>query len=255
MLRNRLQYGPWQIYSVRSASETHTLMKRVLDGTERDILKKDHNSLVYCIEHDGERLVVKSPTARNRRWQDRATSLWRKSKAWRAWQGMVLLQEMGIVVPEPILVAERRCCGILTNSFILYVYADGEPVTAADAPAIDSLLAHLHGQGYLRHDASTHNFLRHKEHIIMIDTTLHRPWFFPRSRGLLEHWNFRRDTPEAWYAFYQNAVPRSHLLLLAWIGRSRDALHARRHRLKKRIRTTPPLTLTLETRENTKIRD
>ena len=242
------------MYSVRSAPETHALMKRVLDGAERDVLKEDHNSLVYCIEHDGERLVVKYPTARNRRWQDRATSLWRKSKARRVWQGMVLLQQMGIVVPDPILVAERRCCGILTDSFILYVYADGEPVTAADAPAIDPILAHLHKLGYLRHDASTHNFLRHKERIIMIDTTLHRPWLFPRSRGLLEHWSFHRDTSEIWYAFYQNSVPRWHLQLLVWLGRSRDALHAQRHRLKSWMRLCR-LPATRERAKNARIRD
>ena len=239
-MESQLTYKEWQVHTLRDTDETMALMEAVLRQDNRHILKDDHNSLVYRITHAGEEVVVKSPTARNRRTSERIRTWVRAGKAMRMWRSMQVLQELGIDVPEPILTAHRRQWGMITDSFLVYRYVTGTPITDEDIPTVDDLLTRLHAAGYLRHDASPHNYLKSGERIVFVDTTLHRPILFKKSQRLLEHLAFHRQHPERWLAYHEHTAPNWHLRALLAYRQTTDTIRTWRRRLKKSHHPTDP---------------
>ncbi len=212
---NHFDYQGWQVTSLKEEGETRTVMERVFDPSDRTVLKNDHNSHVYRIPYSPTDLVAKYPTARNRRLWERWCTLFRTGKAMRAWQGMYKLQQLGFDVPTPILTATKRKWGMIIDSFLVYEFVDGEPVSNKDEKLIDQILMRLHKAGYLRHDASAHNYLTLKDRVVMIDTTLRQPHAFKQAQFLMEHLGYHKHHPDKWFALYKDIIPERTLRFVA----------------------------------------
>ncbi len=236
-MEKTIQVDSWQVRTCRGSDETAALMHALQQNDQRQVLKDDSQSLVYRITHAGEDLVVKAPRRRNRSVVERLRTLVRAGKATRMWCGLCKLRELEIPVPEPVLLAQRRCWGMIVDSFLVYRYVPGEPITAADIPAVDALLERLHGHGYLRHDAVNHNYLKSGNDIVCIDVTLRKPLFFKKTQCLLEHLSFHQHRPEMWLSYRASSVPARQLRALLAYQRFKSAIRDQRRRLKRAFRT------------------
>jgi len=226
----------WRYQSCWPESESRALLDALATPGEREILKDDRNSRVERVAVAGRRLIVKIPVARNKRLWERLTTRFRPGKARRAWLGMLTLKAAGFHVPEPVLIGERRRAGCVVDSFMVYEFAEGQPLQPADLPAVEQILRNLHAIGYLRHDASAHNYLKQGDRIIMIDTTLRRPRVFRKSRFLLERLALYRATPQAWFAASAGDASPVYLKALYRYRTSRDAWRQARRTLRQWLR-------------------
>ena len=237
-MEKTIQVDSWQVRTCRASDETVALMHALQQNDHRQILKDDSQTLVYRITHAGEDLVVKSPRRRNRSGVERLRTLVRAGKAMRMWRGLCKLHELEISVPEPVLLAQRRRWGMIVDSFLVYRYVPGEPITAADIPAVDALLDRLHAYGYLRHDPGDHNYLKSGNDIVCIDVTLRKPFFFKKTQCLLEHLSFHQHRPEMWLFYHAPSVPAWQLRTLLAYQRCKSAIRDKRRCLKGKIRNT-----------------
>ncbi|WP_296756594.1 phosphotransferase [Thioalkalivibrio sp.] len=179
--------------------DAERLFQAVVDGTfvEKMVFKSDGQTYSGLIEIEGQTCVLKIPRGRNRRLSQRLMSFFRPSVAVRQMQSMVQLAQLGLRTPEPVCAGERRAMGILTDSFLLYEYAEGRTATRDDAALLTPELLRLHELGYTRNDPHAKNYLIDERGVVFIDTILRRPRLFRTlrlSRGLIR---FTSSSPMA----------------------------------------------------------
>lgn len=140
--------------------------------TLKNPLKQHHRSLVYHIEVNGKDYVLKIPLEKNKRWWIRFTTLFRDGEAFKSIKGMLKYEELGLHTTKPVLAAEKRESGMVTDSWLLYEYLDGEPCLDHEEyyPLVIDELKLIHQRGYLHGDPQIRNFLYKEGKIFVIDS-------------------------------------------------------------------------------------
>ncbi|MFA7331257.1 MAG: hypothetical protein WC326_09300 [Candidatus Delongbacteria bacterium] len=103
--------------------------------------------------------VLKRPLWRDGRAWNRLVSLFQPGEMCRAFRAGLLLLESGVATPRPLLLLERRRWGLLVESWLVYEYVEGGPVTERQWPRVVEILSHLHAAGLCHRDPHLANWL------------------------------------------------------------------------------------------------
>ncbi len=170
-----LKYRNWRLLNTGSLSlpEMKDLFDAIQEGAYTDLgfLKDHHRSKVRRIRYKGKELVVKTPLEKNRRLWIRFTTLFRKGEAFKNIKGMQLLALQHIPSTLPVMAAECRRFGMVTDSWLVYEYLDGISCFGREEhfPAVVALLKEMHDKGILHGDSQLQNFLFSGGRVRVID--------------------------------------------------------------------------------------
>lgn len=89
---------------------------------------------------------------------------------------MQRLYVLGLPVPEPVLVLEKKRFGFTLASWSLYRYVEGTACTCEQAAYIARMLQRMHRHGWVHRDPHVKNFLLHEDELYIIDCARARPW-------------------------------------------------------------------------------
>ncbi|MCK7544777.1 hypothetical protein MLC59_11415 [Marinobacter bryozoorum] len=190
----------WQVLSALGEQQSHHLCADILDDNlvRQHVFRDNWRTLSANVRVNDRSLLLKIPRARNGRRWERILTMFRGSDALRSFRHLEMMSELGLSAPEPVLAAEFRSHGMVTDSFVCYDFVEGRRPDIEDAPAILDALRTLHGKGYLRNDAQLANFLiRGDGEVVFIDFRLKRPRLLPALQKARELDRFLRSCPEA----------------------------------------------------------
>lgn len=190
----------WRVLTALDESQGRSLCADIVHGRiSRQLVFRDNwRTLSTNVRVGGRSLLLKVPRARNGRRWERFLTLFRNSDAFRSFRHLERMSELGLNAPAPVLAAEFRQRGVVTDSFVCYDFVEGRQPESADAPAVLDALRALHCKGYLRNDAQLANFLiRDDGEVVFIDFRLRRPRFLPELQNARELDRFLRSCPEA----------------------------------------------------------
>jgi tRNA A-37 threonylcarbamoyl transferase component Bud32 len=168
----------WNLHVFPAWKELFRNMKEVCDilATPVEIIQANNRTIVCLVCHNNTFFVAKrSLTQENRRWT-KLTSCYRKGEGTRTLGNMNRLYSLGLPVPEPVLVLEKKRYGFVVVSWSLYRYLKGEPCTCPQSDRIAEILREIHKKGWVHRDPHVKNFLLHEGKIGIIDCARARPW-------------------------------------------------------------------------------
>ena len=154
------------IFQVVSSFESHG---KIISQNRRNTIKE------YWLADKGKSIVIKQ--YRNKGLVKKAMSLFRSSKARKAFDNGLLLTRHGIRTPQPVAYAEDWANGCLKASYYICRYTEDTniiPLIERSQPekkaikAFAQLLAQLHDNGIVHHDLNLSNLLYHTEKDEMI---------------------------------------------------------------------------------------
>lgn len=163
----------WQQFFT-SIDQVFSLLKSPAEN-----LQENSRGTVILIQHQGHQFIAKRSKRQERHVWTQITSLYRKGEGTRTLHNMAKLYELGLPVPEPVLILEKIRYGCVVASWSMYCYAEGDACTCADAPQIAAMLKQMHQHGWVHRDPHVKNFLKNGECLAIIDCARARPW---RSR-------------------------------------------------------------------------
>ena len=198
-MTSSFEYRNYQVYSDEDQSFCRQLVDAVLDERiERvRVFRDNRRTLSTRVGFQGQSLMLKVPRARNARKWERFLTRFRHGEGVRTFENLRLLRSLGLNAPAPVLAAEKRESGVVTDSFVLYHFAEGAPAGAEDAGQVLEALLQLHSRGYVRTDPQPANFLISEAGVVFIDFRLKRPGLMGRFRCNLELAKFLRGFPAA----------------------------------------------------------
>jgi len=203
------------------------------------VFKDDSQTYSAQISIDGNRFILKIPRNRNNRPWERFLTLFRSSEAVRHYHSMGKLIQLGFQAPEPVLAAEKRVNGVVTDAFLLYCFAEGRNAGEADIPQVTSELIRLHETGYMRRDAHLKNYLMQDGEVVFIDFRLTRPRLFRQIRLQRELVIFLVTTPQA-LAHVPVEIQESLSFRIARrLHTLFAALKRSRRRIRRQLRSSP----------------
>jgi tRNA A-37 threonylcarbamoyl transferase component Bud32 len=147
----------------------------LLESPEKT-LQDNSRGMVCLIRHGGQLFVAKRSKRQERHLWAQLTSLYRKGEGARTLSNMAKLYELGLPVPEPVLMLEKTRYGCVVASWSVYRYIEGNTCTCADAPQIADMLKRMHRCGWVHRDPHVKNFLKNDGHLAIIDCAKARPW-------------------------------------------------------------------------------
>ena len=134
-----------------------------------EVLRDDSRGYVCVFRHRGVRLVAKQPRDKDRRTWIRFLSPFRPSHAVRMFRFMERLFETGLPVPEPVAAMERRRFGVVVESWLIYRYVEGHPLSEETASLGVEALRTIHALGFVHGDAHAGNFLVCEGRAVVLD--------------------------------------------------------------------------------------
>ena len=161
--------------------------------------------------------MLKIPRGRNLRTWERMLTLFRKSEGVRTFHNLELMQQLGLLVPYPLVAAEKRRLGFVVESFTYYVFEEGRPAGSEDAKAVIAELLCLHDTGYLRTDPQPANFLVTNRGIVFIDFRLKKPFLFSGLKKKLELVKLVRVYPESTPHIPQGLASSTSFRFATWL--------------------------------------
>lgn len=201
------------------------------------VLKDKPKCLVARFEQTGVgELVLKVPRDRNGRRWERFLTLFRPGESVRQYQNMEALESLGLKGPVPVLAAEKRQNGVVTDSFYIYNFIEGREGVWSDLALIVNTLTPLYNQGYCRSDPRVANHIINDNGVYLIDFRVKRPVLFNRLRCAMEFSRLVNEYHAALKIGEQVGTPRL-LTELAW-RLQRLGLNTRKtkHRLRRSIK-------------------
>lgn len=139
-----------------------------------EILKNDKRSYVATLEHKKQSYVLKIPRDKNHRKWIGFTTFYRRSEVKKVFDNLTRLKNLGFNTNSPIICGEIRKKGMVTDSFLIYSYVDGKPVTKAEYPQLIKEIKRLHSYGRLHGDFHSQNFIVQNGEIFFLDTAFRR---------------------------------------------------------------------------------
>jgi heptose II phosphotransferase len=165
----QVRMAPWAQPAVPDPAALGALLRAALSSPER-VLRDDQRSRVLLVRPPLDTptdLLKQSPgpwVLKRPLWRD--GRLWNRLVSWlgpgemsRAFAGGLLLLSTGLQTPRPLLVMERRRAGLLVESWLVYEFVEGRPLTEEDWPALVSALRLLHASGLRHGDPHLANWL------------------------------------------------------------------------------------------------
>ncbi len=168
----------WSLYVFPRWKDVFPTIDKVFEILSHpvQIVHENTRGVVLLIRHNGTLFVAKrSKIQENKRWAQ-FTSLYRKGEGTRALRNMARLHSLGLPVPEPVFVMEKKMYGFVVASWSLYCYLEGLPCSCAQAPLIAEILKNIHQKGWVHRDPHVKNFLLNGEETWIIDCAKARPW-------------------------------------------------------------------------------
>lgn len=201
----------------------------------RELKDNQHNYVARVNTDTLPNLVIKEPRKRNKRRWERMMTLFRHGEAMRGYDSHLKLKELEFECPEPILAAELRPHGFVTNSFFVYRYHNGLPATSEDAPAVSRELQRLHSKGYTRGDPKAQNFLIDSGKVCFIDFKLARPNLCRKHSIRMEYAHFLHTMPEGIRYLPEEERDSAGFRFATWLRRAiSDAKRKKRDWREKR---------------------
>ena len=169
-------------------------------------IKNNKRSLVLLVSHMGKKFILKSPLEKNRRKWIRFTTLFRNGEAFKTILNMERLNNMGIKTNNPTMAVEKRVFGMVSDSWMLFEYEEGEPCTEEHYALAVQKLKEIHTKGILHGDPQIRNFLYNGKEVITIDCNPKRIllgniskayeyiYLEKSAEGIDTHFTFSRDT-------------------------------------------------------------
>lgn len=194
-----LDYRRYRVKTSLPEAESRQLVDGYIGRTlavTTELKNNRHNFVARVDDSSPHGLVLKIPRKRNKRTWERLMTLFRNGEALRVFDSHCRLQQLGFHCPDPVLAAEKRRYGMVTDSFILYRYLPGTPASSGDAAAVSSELMALHEKGYTRGDPKAINFLVSDGQVAFIDFKLSRPRLFRQHNFRMEYAHFLHTMPE-----------------------------------------------------------
>lgn len=169
------KYRQWRLLPATNTTpdDAREVFDVIMSGEYQTVrtLKDHHRSQVITIDYKGKEWVVKTPLEKNKRPWIRFTTLFRQGEAFRNLIGMELLALRNIPSTRPVMAAECRRFGMVTDAWVIYEFLDGIPCAGKLMlyPEVVKSLADIHARGLLHGDSQIQNFLYHKDTIYIID--------------------------------------------------------------------------------------
>jgi len=172
----KINYESWKLLLSDNLSDQNG--KALFDAIQnnhfkiKDLLKENQRSKVQRITVFEKDLVYKIPTEKNNRKWIRFMTWFRKGEAFKNITGMDTLWSKDIKTTVPIMAAEKRLFGMVTESWLLYEYLDGQ--SCLDQfdyhPMVIETLKEIHKKGLLHGDSQIRNFVISHDEIYVIDS-------------------------------------------------------------------------------------
>lgn len=133
-------------------------------------LKDDRRSLVKQGSMLGKTVVAKQPRDKLRKKWSRALSLITNAETKKTFISLIEFKQKDINSVQPLFALEKRAFGMVTDSWLVYEFRDGQPCQADSLPEIVSVLQDIHAKGYRHDDPNFGNFMRAQDgSIFLID--------------------------------------------------------------------------------------
>lgn len=222
-MTTKLHYRDYDIVTTLPESDARELLSVCLDERyERLSALKDnkHNFVAQVETTRFPNLIVKEPRKRNKRRWERAMTLFRPGEAVRIHDSHQKLLELGFLCPLPLLAAELRKHGMVTNSFVIYRFQEGHSATSQDAERVSHELQRLHQKGYTRGDPKALNFLVNQDKVYFIDFKLAKPVLFRKHSIRMEYAHFLHTMPEGINYLPQHERESAGFLFAIWLRRA-----------------------------------
>ncbi|TGG95270.1 hypothetical protein E4656_02290 [Natronospirillum operosum] len=177
-------------------------------GKGMTVIKDGKGAFVANVRMQGKDCIFKIPRGRNRNAWERFSTLFRQPDVLRFLRWRLVLKDLGLTAPKPLVTGVVRQFGLATLTFIVYEKVPGKVgETETEIAAISDALARVHRAGYLRRDAHLRNFLiMPDEKVCIIDYRLSRPLLFPTAQKGVECEKLIKFAPSA-----ANYIDRSYL--------------------------------------------
>jgi len=171
------------------------IIHKNLQGRVLKELKNNSRSYVLLVAYDGQEVILKSPREKDTRKWIRFTTLYRQAEAFRSFNDMQRLRELGIRTNRPIMAMQKRVLGMVVKSWLLYEFKTGEPCQETHYAAVTEALNSMHAKNLLHGDAQIENFLVDDQGIFIIDAKPKKP-LFGRISKYYEFQYLQRSVPE-----------------------------------------------------------
>ena len=123
-------------------------------------LKDDRRSLVKQGSLLGKTVIAKQPRDKLRKKWSRLLSLVASAESKKTFTSLIEFKRKGINSVEPLFVLEKRKLGMVTDSWLVYEFREGQPCQADCLPEIVEVLNDIHSKGYRHDDPNLGNFMR-----------------------------------------------------------------------------------------------
>jgi tRNA A-37 threonylcarbamoyl transferase component Bud32 len=133
------------------------------------VMRDDAHAFVGVIAHANHEFVVKSPRHKDRRPWIRLTTCLRSGLAFRVARFLNDARHAGIPVAEVAFAMERRQCGMIVESWLVYRFLPGSPCGAREVPQVIEVLRRLHALGWVHGDAHIANFVTDGTRVSVLD--------------------------------------------------------------------------------------
>lgn len=140
------------------------------------ILQQHNRGIVLLIQQHEKQFIAKRSLTQETRWWAQLTSIYRDGEGARTLHSMQQLHELGLPVPEPVLILEKKRWGLTVASWAVYRYLKGETCSFAHSAQIARTLKALHEKGWVHRDPHVWNFLLHHGEIRILDCARARSW-------------------------------------------------------------------------------
>ena len=172
------QQKGWHLYVCPAWQRTFDNIAEVcamlLDPVQ--VIQNNNRGLVVLVQYNDIVFVAKRALTQETRWWKQFTSLYRDGEGARTLKNMAKLYELGLPVPEPVLVLEKKRFGFVVASWSFYRYLEGQLCTCTHSDRVAEMLRILHQKGWVHRDPHVKNFLLHREEVRILDCARARPW-------------------------------------------------------------------------------
>ncbi|MDP8240810.1 MAG: hypothetical protein P9X24_17115 [Candidatus Hatepunaea meridiana] len=133
------------------------------------ILKHDNRSDVGTFKIGGLRYVIKKFTFQSTNTWLRLTSVFFPTQGEIACRNSLEMASVGINTPQPALLMQRTRGKVVANSWLVYRFVEGQPLTKDNTEDIVEFVKNMHRSGWIHRDPHPGNFISTPEGIITID--------------------------------------------------------------------------------------
>ncbi len=234
-----LSYQDYNLKSPLSYDEAMLLFEHITQKNYTPLRELQNNAhcFVEKIQIRGfDPLVIKVPKYRSKRLWERFLTLFRSGEAFRNYESMMTLKNIGLNGPQPLLAVEKRLSGMVIENLFAYKFIEGKIASTEEIPLILEALISLHQRGFTRSDPKLENFLIHEKKVFFIDFRLKKPLLFPKIQCTFNLCKFFETLPKESRDIYKKPYESAFFNFIYWINDVMIAARKMKKNLKKKLR-------------------